>query len=407
MSTSTHPIIILSNSNVKDAFSSTNTLDYTPASPNYSLTSPRNTSSDPSEDLSKDLLALLTISPFHDDPYMKVMQAYNATSNESPIPSPRAPIAPPTVLPPSLMLPLSPMFNPQDFFFPEEILPPQKRACFLSSSSTDFSAPPHVFEIGKSSHKTHLERHKEQIKTILNHLDELPLEHIEHMEDKIEGLGNGRVIIQLDFDQLETELQEAQILIEDIQVTMALLPSGFLKPLYPDIMDMINDQNIEHTISPTLPPDYPLMSYLSGRGMKPLESEPVPKKPNEMAPKRTSTFVAPAMTQAAIRKLVADIFLRSNCTEDCKVKFATGTLTEEALYWWNSFAQPIGIEEAYKITWSKFKQLLIKKYCPWTEIKKMEDEFYNLTVKGNDLKAYIRRFQELAVLCPTMVPNSK
>nr|GEY26347.1 reverse transcriptase domain-containing protein [Tanacetum cinerariifolium] len=37
----------------------------------------------------------------------------------------------------------------------------------------------------------------------------------------------------------------------------------------------------------------------------------------------------------------------------------------------------------------------------------MEDEFYNLTVKGNDLKTYVRRFQELAVLCPTMVPDSK
>ncbi|GJS43231.1 putative reverse transcriptase domain-containing protein [Tanacetum coccineum] len=35
----------------------------------------------------------------------------------------------------------------------------------------------------------------------------------------------------------------------------------------------------------------------------------------------------------------------------------------------------------------------------------MEYEFYNLTVKGNDLKTYVRRFQELAVLCPTMVPN--
>ncbi|GJU10093.1 hypothetical protein Tco_1132489 [Tanacetum coccineum] len=35
----------------------------------------------------------------------------------------------------------------------------------------------------------------------------------------------------------------------------------------------------------------------------------------------------------------------------------------------------------------------------------MEDECYNLTVKGNDLKTYFRRFQELAVLCPTMVPN--
>ncbi|GKA73579.1 reverse transcriptase domain-containing protein [Tanacetum coccineum] len=197
---------------------------------------------------------------------------------------------------------------------------------------------------------------------------------------------------------------------------MALLPPGFLKPLYPDIMDMINDQDIEHTISPTPPPDYPLMSYLSGRGMKPLESEPVPEKPNEMAPKRTPTSAAPAMSQAAIRKLVADsvaaaleaqaatmantdntnrntgpretpfernelVFLRSNCTEDCKVKFATGTLTEEALSWWKSFAQPIGIEEAYKIPWSELKKLLIKKYYPRTKVKKMEDEFYNLTVK--------------------------
>ncbi|GJZ92438.1 hypothetical protein Tco_0664503 [Tanacetum coccineum] len=71
-------------------------------------------------------------------------------------------------------------------------------------------------------------------------------------------------------------------------------------------MDMINDQDIEHTISPTPSPNYPLMNYLSGRGMKPLKSEPVPEKPNEMAPKRTSTSAAPAITQAAIRKLVVD-----------------------------------------------------------------------------------------------------
>ncbi|GJZ85601.1 hypothetical protein Tco_0650940, partial [Tanacetum coccineum] len=77
------------------------------------------------------------------------------------------------------------------FFLPEEILPPQKRARFLSPFSIDFSTPPQVFEIEEISHKTHLERHEEQIKTILNHLDWLPLERIEHMEDKIKGLGNG------------------------------------------------------------------------------------------------------------------------------------------------------------------------------------------------------------------------
>ncbi|GJW66915.1 hypothetical protein Tco_0121339 [Tanacetum coccineum] len=37
------------------------------------------------------------------------------------------------------------------------------------------------------------------------------------MTDKIEGLGNGRVIIQRDFDQLETEIQEARTQIDEFQ----------------------------------------------------------------------------------------------------------------------------------------------------------------------------------------------
>ncbi|GKC62729.1 hypothetical protein Tco_1095327 [Tanacetum coccineum] len=58
-------------------------------------------------------------------------------------------------------------------------------------STNYFASKSPVFEIGESYHKTHLERHEEQIETILNHLDKLPLERIEHMKDKIEGLGNG------------------------------------------------------------------------------------------------------------------------------------------------------------------------------------------------------------------------
>ncbi|GJZ46270.1 hypothetical protein Tco_0593866 [Tanacetum coccineum] len=95
-----HPIIILSDSDVEDTFSSTHSPDYIPASPDYFPASPGNTSPNFSDDLTKDLLALLALSPFYDDPYMKVMQAYDATDNELPIP-PQAPIAPPTILPPS------------------------------------------------------------------------------------------------------------------------------------------------------------------------------------------------------------------------------------------------------------------------------------------------------------------
>ncbi|GKB63463.1 reverse transcriptase domain-containing protein [Tanacetum coccineum] len=152
-----------------------------------------------------------------------------------------------------------------------------------------------------------------------------------------------------------------------------------------------------------------------------------------MSPKRTSTSVEPTMTQAAIRKLAADSIAAALEAQAATMANASNTNrntgqgedtvarkcsykefmssqpfnfkgTEGAC---NSFAQPIRIEKAYKITWSEFKKLLIKKYCPRTEVKKMEDEFDNLTVKGNDLKTYVRRFQELETLCPTMVPNSE
>ncbi|GJS81915.1 hypothetical protein Tco_0748456 [Tanacetum coccineum] len=222
-----YPIIVPSDFDVEDAFSSTNTPDYTSASPDYSPALLRNTSPNPSDDLSKYLLASLAISPFHDVPYMKVMQAYNATSNESPISLLQAPIALPTALPPSLI-----------------------------------------------SHKTHLERHEKQIETILNHLDKLPLERIEYMEDKIEGLGNGQVIIQRDFDQLETELQEARTQISEFQreqirhddeIVLARVRTSTLEILIEDIQvrhrsDMKNLLNKIHKLKNHKggppPPDY-------------------------------------------------------------------------------------------------------------------------------------------------------
>nr|GEU38319.1 hypothetical protein [Tanacetum cinerariifolium] len=94
-------------------------------------------------------------------------------------------------------------------------MPPKKQGRDRSSSST--SALPQEFEIGESSRKTSLEHHKEQIEKILNHLDELSLDRIENIEDNIEGLGKGRVIIQQDFDNLENELQETRAQVAKLQ----------------------------------------------------------------------------------------------------------------------------------------------------------------------------------------------
>ncbi|GJW39742.1 reverse transcriptase domain-containing protein [Tanacetum coccineum] len=75
------------------------------------------------------------------------------------------------------------------------------------------------------------------------------------------------------------------------------------------------------------------------------------------------------------------VFSRSRCAKENKVTFATGTLTDDALSWWNAYAQPMGIEQANQITWTELKRLLTNKYCPRTEIRKMEEELYNLIVK--------------------------
>ncbi|GKA47573.1 hypothetical protein Tco_0740456, partial [Tanacetum coccineum] len=154
-----------------------------------------------------------------------------------------------------------------------------------------------------------------------------------------------------------------------------------------------------------------------------------------MPPKRTSTSKTPAITLDAIRQLIADftaaqtavmasasnpnnltgtpavktgnykeficcqpfcfngtegaaclirwfertksVFSRSRCAEENKVTFATSTLTDDALSWWNAHAQPMGIEKANQITWTELKRLLTNK------------------------------FQELAFLCPNMLPNSE
>ncbi|GJZ62450.1 hypothetical protein Tco_0618587, partial [Tanacetum coccineum] len=118
-----------------------------------------------------------------------------------------------------------------------------------------------------------------------------------------------------------------------------------------------------------------------------------------MPPKRTSTSKRPAITLDAIRQLTADftaaleaqtaamesvglirwfeqtelVFSRSRCAKENKVTFATGTLTGDALSWWNAYAQPMGIEQANQTTWTELKRLLTNK------------------------------FQELTTLCPNMV----
>ncbi|GKA16879.1 hypothetical protein Tco_0696716 [Tanacetum coccineum] len=126
----------------------------------------------------------------------------------------------------------------------EEFLSPKKQG--RSSSST--SSLPQAFEIGESSRKTSIEHHEEQIEEIMNYLGELSLDHIVHIEEKVEGLEKGRVIIQQDFDILETELQQARAQITKIQRKQmgSNHKTSLARFRITELGDIINDMQIRH-----------------------------------------------------------------------------------------------------------------------------------------------------------------
>ncbi|GJY62895.1 reverse transcriptase domain-containing protein [Tanacetum coccineum] len=301
-------------SDIENTFSSTNILNYFPASP-------RNVSPESSDDFTKYLLDILVFSPLHDDLYIKNIQAYDT------IPPPQVIIALPAIVPPSPILSLSSMFNSRDSFLSEKISSPKNTKPLIESL---ISMPPK-----------------------------------------------------------RTSTSAAPAMTQ--AVIRQLITDGIAAALEAQAATMANADN-------------------PNRNTRPREI-PVTKRGNykEFISCQPFYFNGTEGAVGLIRwfERTESVFSHSNCAEENKVTFATDTLTDDALSWWNAYAQPIRIEQANRIAWTELKRLLTNKYCPRTEVKKMEDEFYNLVVKGNDLKTYIRRFQELAVLCPNMVPNAE
>ncbi|GJS98756.1 putative reverse transcriptase domain-containing protein [Tanacetum coccineum] len=101
------------------------------------------------------------------------------------------------------------------------------------------------------------------------------------------------------------------------------------------------------------------------------------------------------------------VFNISNCPPKYQGKYATCTLHDNALTWWNSHKRTIGVEAAYAMNWVELMKLMTEVYCPRNEIQRMETELWNLAVKGNELTAYTQRFQELILLCTRMVPDEE
>ncbi|GJU94418.1 putative reverse transcriptase domain-containing protein [Tanacetum coccineum] len=101
------------------------------------------------------------------------------------------------------------------------------------------------------------------------------------------------------------------------------------------------------------------------------------------------------------------VFHISNCPEKYQVKYATCTLLNSVLTWYNSHKRTIGTEAAFAMSWRELLKLMTEVYCLRNEIQKMKSEPWNLTVKNNDLDAYTQRFQELTMMCTKMVPRRR
>ncbi|GJS89639.1 putative reverse transcriptase domain-containing protein [Tanacetum coccineum] len=97
------------------------------------------------------------------------------------------------------------------------------------------------------------------------------------------------------------------------------------------------------------------------------------------------------------------VFEIFKCAEDDNMKFAMCTFEGRALTWWNGNVQTLGLANANQIPWSNVKAMMTTEYCPATEIQRMEQELWTLTLKGDDIEAYSNRFHELVLMCPELV----
>ncbi|GKC76396.1 reverse transcriptase domain-containing protein [Tanacetum coccineum] len=267
------------------------------------------------------------------------------------------------------------------------------QTCNLVSPSFSVytSTPPQVFEIGKCSDKMYLKHHEKQVEDILNYLDELHLHRIERMEEE---RTNG------------TELKRIRTQIIRLQKNVKRMPPKRTSTSETPAITLDALRQLTADFTTALEAQTAAMASASN-----LTGTPAVKMGNykEFISCQPFCFNGTEGAVGLIRwfERTESVFSQSRCAEENKVTFATGTLTDDALSWWNAYAQPMGIEQANRTTWTELKRLLTNKYCPRTEIRKMEEELYNLSVKRNDLKPYVRRFQELTTLCPNMVPNNE
>nr|GEU85252.1 reverse transcriptase domain-containing protein [Tanacetum cinerariifolium] len=462
MSSPNHPTF-----DIEDAFSS-NFHDYFPATLG-------NNSPNSSDNFTKYLLATLVFSPLHDNPYMEVMPAYDATDNELPIPLLPTIIALPTALPPSLV---SPMFDFQDFFPPEKISPKDTEtsesptlvspsSSIGSSSPVRSTTPPPDFPFNESifaeldnslwiisrpvgGEPDPKEPNKMPPKrtSTFKALAMTQSAIKKQVVDSVSAALEAQVANMANTDNITGPRETPEISPKDTETFISPSSSvGSSSPIWSTIspLDYPFDESIYAELDNSL--------WITPR---PLGEEPVLEEPNESDTLGFNSLVHSLRALSALRRSglrtastaakpyqgdslefylitgsiytdqrgtvvlatlfngttqaintnntnrnlepretpvekrghykefiscqpfyfngtkgavgliywferTESVFSHSNCAKENRVTFATSTLTDDALSWWHAYAQPIGIEQANKITWTELKRLLTNK----------------------------------------------
>ena len=82
----------------------------------------------------------------------------------------------------------------------------------------------------------------------------------------------------------------------------------------------------------------------------------------------------------------------NNCPENIKVKMATSAFHKAALTWWNTEKTTRGKEAALALPWDEFKAIMVARFCPKHEIRKLEIEIWDLVQDSGNNEAYTTRF---------------
>ncbi|GKA39881.1 hypothetical protein Tco_0732474 [Tanacetum coccineum] len=255
-----------STSDIEDAFSFMNILNYTSVSSDYFPASLGSSSFNSLEN-SKDNMIPPIFLPFYNNPYLKDVQAFYAKELPIPLPDPiilLAILTPSPVLPPFPVLSLSPMFDSRDNFPSKEISSPKDTKTPVKSPILTYPSS----SVGSSSpmppKKTSTSKTLTMTQAAIRQLI-------------VDGIA---AALEAQADTMANTKRNA---ISNYKVFMSCLPSYF--------------NGTEGAVG--------LIRWFE----------------------RTES-----------------VFSHSKCAKEDRVTFATGTLTDDALSWWNAYAQPIGIE---------------------------------------------------------------